>query len=627
MNAIRHLRYNSRVHETVTAEEQAVHMLRWFKNTILDLRRLAGEPLLLAGVILMFAVLGLFILYPLYCVLRECFMVDGRFSPGVFGAVVLKPYNWQPFAHSVVLGFWVAVIGTAVGYLFAYSITRIRMPGAGFFRVVATFPIISPPFVVAMAAILILGKNGLVTNWLLALGVDIYGMGFELYGLFGLVLVEALSYFPTAFLLLAGALNAIDNSLEEAAMDLGASRWRVFRTVTLPLSLPGVAASMLLLFIESLADFGSPMILSGRYNVLPTQAYLLITGALNDLRGGALLALLLLLPSLSAFLFQKYWLEKKSFVTVTGKPVGGTIKEVGAPVRLAFMGACLCVTAVIFALYGMILAGSFTQKWGVNWTFTLDNYMQLFTSGSDYFRYIVTSVILSACATPITGVMGMAIAYLVVRKKFIGRGFMEFTSMLTFAVPGTVVGIGYVLAFNAGALPDALAWLDARVMAPLDAGLRAVLGPGGPRLGVDATALLIVILFVFRNAPVGIRAGIASMQQIDKAIEEASFDLGASSFTTFRKITLPIISSAFFTGLAYSFVKCMTAISAVIFLVKGDWNLITIAILDAVESSEYSQAAALSVALIGIVLAALGLIQLMVGAMGKTAAAPRKGKA
>ena len=420
-----------------------------------------------------------------------------------------------------------------------------------------------------------------------------------------------------AFLLLAGVLNAIDNSLEEAAMDLGASRWKVFWTVTFPLSLPGIAAAMLLLFIESLADFGSPMILSGRYNVLPTQAYLLITGALNDLRGGALLALLLLLPSLGAFLFQKYWLEKKSYVTVTGKPVGGTIKEVSAPTRLAFLGACLSVTAVIFILYGMILAGSFTEKWGVDWKFTLNNYVQLFTSGSDYFRYILTSVILSACATPITGLLGMAVAFLVVRKKFIGKGLMEFTSLLTFAVPGTVVGIGYVLAFNQGAWPQTLAWMDAHMVAPLNAALHAATGAWGPHLGIDSTALLIVILFVFRNAPVGIRAGIASMQQIDKAIEEASYDLGASSFTTFRKITLPLISSAFFTGLAYSFVKCMTAISAVIFLVKGDWNVVTIAILDAVESSEYSQAAALSMVLIAFVLAALGLIQLMVGAMGR----------
>jgi iron(III) transport system permease protein len=599
-------------------------MTHWIKNTILDIRRLAGEPFLLLGVVFMFAVLGAFILYPLYCVLRECFVADGRLSLVVFKDVVLKPYNWQPFAHSVTLGFWVAVIGTAIGYLFAYSITRIRMPGAGFFRVVATFPIISPPFVVAMAAILIIGKNGLLTNWLLGAGIDIYGMGFELYGLNGLVLVETLSYFPTAFLLLVGVLNAIDNSLEEAAMDLGASRWRVFCTVTLPLSLPGIAASMLLLFIESLADFGSPMILSGRYNVLPTQAYLLITGALNDLRGGALLALLLLIPSLGAFLFQKYYLENKSYVTVTGKPVGGTIKEVSTPTRLAFLGACLSVTAVIFTLYGMILAGSFTEKWGVSWTFTLDNYVQLFTAGSDYFRYILTSVILSACATPITGVIGMAVAYLVVRKKFIGKGLMEFVSMLTFAVPGTVVGIGYVLAFNQGAWPQTLAWMDAHMVAPLNTALHAVTGAWGPHLGIDATALLIVILFVFRNAPVGIRAGIASMQQIDKAIEEASYDLGASSFTTFRKITLPLVSSAFFTGLAYSFVKCMTAISAVIFLVKGDWNVVTIAILDAVESSEYSQAAALSIVLIAFVLAALGLIQLMVGAMGRKSLAAEK---
>lgn len=583
-------------------------MAHRLKNTIMDLRRLAGEPALAAVILIMFVILGAFIVLPLLCVMRECFFQDGRFTLSVLRDVVFKPYNIQPFLHSITLGFWVAVIGTAMGYLFAYSITRARLPAAGLFRVVATFPIISPPFVVAMAAILVLGRNGLITAALLRAGIDIYAMGFELYGLFGLVMVEVLSYFPTAFLLLTGTLGAMDGAIEEAALDLGASRWTVFRTVTLPLSLPGIAASMLLLFIESLADFGSPMILSGRYNVLPTQAYLLITGALNDLRGGALLALLLLAPSLTTFLFQKYWLEKKSFVTMTGKPTGSDSRDPGPLARAVLLCACVAIAAGILSLYGMVLAGSFTEKWGVSWKFTTANYVQLFTAGSDYYRYIVTSVVLSACATPLSGLLGMAVAYLVVRKRFPGKGLLEFVSMLTFAVPGTIVGIGYLLAFNEGWFAD--------MMAGLDAWIGALPGARGFGLGVDATAVLIVILWVFRNAPVGIRAGIAALQQIDRSIEEAGADLGASSFTIFRTITVPLIADAFFTGLAYSFVKNMTAISAVIFLVKGDWNVITIAILDAVESSEYSQAAALSMVLIAIVLAALGLIRLMVTAMG-----------
>jgi len=560
----------------------------------MDLRKLAAEPVLLFTIIALFALLVLFILFPLFRVMETCFLRDGRFTLGVLIDVATKSYNYIPFVHSVTLGFWVALIGTVVGYIFAYSLTRIRMPGQGFFRVVATFPIISPPFVVAMSTILLLGRNGMVTNALLGSGIDIYRMGFEIYGLNGMVLVETLSYFPTAFLLLLGVLGAIDTSIEEAAMDLGASRWRVFWTVTFPLSLPGVAASMLLLFIESLADFGTPMILSGRYNVLPTQAYLLITGALHDLGGGSLLAIMLLVPSLIAFLIQKYWLEKKSFVTVTGKPVGGAIKEVGALTRAGFFSACMFFVSMIFILYGMVLFGSLTKQWGADHALTFGNYAALFSTGSDYFRAIVTSLKMAALATPVCGLMGMLVAFLVVRKRFPGKGVMEFVSMLTFAMPGTVVGIGYILAFNEK-----------------------------PMMFVGS-AFLIVMLFTFRNMPVGIRAGIASLQQIDKSIEEASLDMGASSAQTFFKVTLPLIAPAFFTGLAYSFVKCMTAISAVIFLSTGNLPLVTISILDAVESSDYSQAAALSMVLIAFVVVALGVIQILVQFMGSRGLTARK---
>jgi iron(III) transport system permease protein len=170
---------------------------------------------------------------------------------------------------------------------------------------------------------------------------------------------------------------------------------------------------------------------------------------------------------------------------------------------------------------------------------------------------------------------------------------MEIVSMLTFAVPGTVVGIGYILAFNQ----------------------KSVLFP----FILTGTAWIIIFLLIFRNMPVGIRSGIAALHQIDPSIEEASTDLGADSGTTFRKVTLPMIAPAFFSGLVYSFVRAMTAISAIIFVVSGKWNLITVAILGFVDNSQYAQAAAMSLLLIGIVLVALGIIQWIVNRIGKGA--------
>jgi iron(III) transport system permease protein len=336
-----------------------------------------------------------------------------------------------------------------------------------------------------------------------------------------------------------------------------------------------------------MADFGNPMIISGDFRVLSVQAFLQITG-MYDLSRGATLAVLLFIPTTVAFFLQKYWVSRKSYVTVTGKPTAATIKRLEWYIKVPVYTLCIVFTAMVFLLYGTIIYGSFQKLWGVDRTLTLNNYVQMFRVGKDY---IIDSLSLSTLATPLTGLLGMFIAFLVIRKRFIGRGVMEFVSMLTFAVPGTVVGIGYILAFNQ----------------------RSALFP----FILTGTAWIIVLLLIFRNMPVGIRSGIAALQQIDPAIEEASTDLGADSSTTFRKVTLPMIAPAFFSGLAFGFVKAMTAISAVIFVVSGKWNLITVAILGFVDNSRYAPAAAMSMLLIVIVMISLGIIQLAVSRIGR----------
>lgn len=531
------------------------------------------EPLVAVAVIAIASSLAVFVVYPLFMVLRTSLSQDGRITVAVFQDLLSKSYNRRPLLNSVNLGIVVAIIGTIVGFIFAYSTTRLEIPLRGFFKVVATFPMISPPLIMSLAAILLLGNNGVITKQLMRGLVD-----FKIYGFRGLVLVETLAYFPTAYLVLSGVLQAIDPAIEDAAFDLGASWWRVFRTVTLPLAIPGIASALLLIFIESLADFGNPMILSGNYTVLAVQAYLRITG-LYDLPGGAALAVILLVPSLVAFFLQKYWIGRRSYITVTGKPSARTARRQEPWLRWGAFAICLLLTGIILLLYGTVLVGSFVTLWGANYRFTLANYHHVFLVG---WEYIKDTLFLSTVATPITGVLAMIIAFLVVRKRFFGRRALELTSMLTFAVPGTVVGIGYILAFNQ------------------------------PPLLLTGTAAIIILLFIFRNMPTGIQAGIAALQQIDPSIEEASCDLGADSSTTFRRITLPLIAPAFFSGLVFSFVRCVTAISAIVFVVSGRWNLITVAVLGSVENSDLAQAAAFCVVIIAIVLAAIGVINLLV---------------
>jgi len=557
---------------------------RKMQEVIGNWRVIWKEPLLLVFIIAIFYFLLVFVAFPLYMVFKTSLIVNKQFDLSNYLAIFSKRYYFQPFINSMILGILAATAGTILGFVFAYAITRTPLPFKRFFRMTATFPIISPPFVVALAAILLFGRAGSLTPILSRIIGE-----YSIYGLGGLVLVETIAYGPIAFLVLYGVLQAIDPALEEAAMDLGASRAKVFATVTLPLAIPGIASAWLLVFIESMADFGNPMILSGNFRVLSVQAFLQITG-MYDISRGSTLAILLLIPTFTAFFLQKYWVARKSYVTVTGQPTGATIKRLEWYIKLPTYAACFLFTGIVFLFYGMVIWGSFQKLWGVDSTLTLKNYIEMFQVGKDY---IIDSLALSTLATPITGILGIFIAFLVIRKKFMGRGVMEFVSMLTFAVPGTVVGIGYILAFN-----------QSSALFPFV---------------LTGTAWIITTLLIFRNMPVGIRSGIAALQQIDPSIEEASADLGASSNKTFRKITLPMIAPAFFSGLAFSFVKAMTAISAIIFVVSGKWNLITVAILGFVDNSQYAQAAAMSLLLIVIVLIALSIIQLLVGRIGKGA--------
>jgi len=555
---------------------RSVRAVAYLKRIPSDIRKLWREPLLLFGITLVSVFLFLFIVLPLFKIFQLSFEENGHYSLKVFAELLSKNYNVQPLIHSLTLGAAVSILGTVIGFIFAYAVTRVDIPWKRFFNVTATFPIIAPPFMMSLSAILLFGKQGFVSNMILN---DI--IHFKIYGFYGLLVVETLTYFSTAYLTLYGVLQAIDPALEDAALDLGASKWKVFTRITLPLATPGIASAILLVFSQSLADFGNPMILAGNYTILATQAYLTIVG-MYDMRSGAGLAILLLIPSLIAFGLQKYWVSRKSYVTVTGKPSSTRIKMDHPVTKYSIFGLCLLLTGVIFLFYGMILFGSFVKLWGANHTLTFGNYKHVFTVGWGFIR---DTLLLSSIATPIAGILAMFIAFLVVRKNFPGKRLMELVSLLTFAVPGTVVGIGYILAFNEYPLK------------------------------LTGTAAIIVLLFIFRDLAVGVQTGIAELQQIDPSIEEAATDLGADSATTFRRITLPLITPAFYAGLAFTFVKCMTAVSAVIFVVSGKWNLITIAILGSVENSDLSQAAAFSVVIIVFILLALWLIQFLVKQM------------
>ena len=533
------------------------------------------DPALAASVMVLWVLIGLFILLPLAVLLAAVFFSDGRLTLSSVLEVLTDRHQLLAFRNSLWLAFLVGGIGTILGFLFAFTACRTRIPSwlASAMDVVLLLPLVSPPFTTAIGMIFSFGARGLITFHVLGIrGASVYGLGSTLFS-------EVLTFFPIAYLALKPMLNAIDSNIERMALSLGAGRLRVFRTVTLPLCIPGLANSFLLLFAASLADFATPLILAGNaFPVLPTQAYLQITG-MFDLRGGAILSFVLLIPSLTVFFLQRYWVSRRYYITVTGKGAGQVpFASVSTAVAWLLAAFCFAATLTIFYLYALLLFGSLVQALGANHTFTMMHYRVIFTEGSKAIR---DTLFIAAISMPLGGIYGVMVGYLTARKRFPGRLAMEIISMINYALPGTIVGIAYLMAFNQ------------------------------PPIELAGTAVIIIALYVFRYGATGIRTTVAMLSQIDRSIEEASESLGAASGTTFRRITMPLIAPAFFSSLGVVFIRSMTAISATIFLVSINWTLITVRILENITELSLGPAAAFSVFIVVVVYLVMGAINVM----------------
>ena len=542
-----------------------------------EMKKIYREPTTLFAIVVVLVSLLLFNVFPLLKVFMQSLTdLHGNVSFGAYLKAFTSTTNAQALANSLTLGCIVGVLSTLIGFLFSYSGAYLKMSGKKIFNLIAILPIVSPPFSVSLSIILLFGSRGLITHTLLGLR-DV-----SIYGFKGLVFAQTLSFFPMAYLMLNGVLDSIDPSIEEAARNIGASRWTTFKKVTFPLVLPGVANAFLLVFIKSIADFGNPITIGGNYPTLATQIYFQAIGN-YDIQGGAAVAMLLLIVSMTLFFISKFYVQRKVFVTITGKASRERVMIDEKHITFPLSGLCLLLSVLVVGLYVLIPLVSFTKLWGIDYSLTLDNYRYAFDVGS---RNIISSTRLALVATPITGLFAMIISYLLVRKKFVGRSFMQGLAMLGMTVPGTVMGIGYILTFNTRPLI------------------------------LTGTAMIIVFSYVFRYLPVGVQSGVVSLQQIDPSIEEAASDLGANATIVFTRITLPLIKKAFFSGLVYTFVRSMTSVSAVIFLVSAKHSLLTISILDQVESGKFGVASAMSTILIVIVYVVIAILYKLIGLLG-----------
>ncbi|MEO1225499.1 MAG: iron ABC transporter permease [Pseudomonadota bacterium] len=564
---------------------------------------MTGDAFVIGSILFVVALVAVLILYPLSEVfqaaivdrdgaLRSTAILNRVTSDAVWGLGCL--WGTAPQCGSAVNSLFLAIVvgctSTLLGLSFALLVSRTTLPGRRSLRMLTLLPIVTPPFVVGLALILLFGRSGTVTQFVADL-LNVRPTRW-VYGFPGLVLAQTLAFTPLSFLVLIGVVQGVSPSMEEAAQTLRASRRQAFMTVTLPLIRPGLASAFLLAFIESLADFGNPIVIGGGYRVLSTEIFFAITGAQFDQGRAAVLGLLLLSFTLTAFCLQRYWVGNRSYVTVTGKGDGGAPLTLPRSLAIPIAAIALPWAFITLVIYGVILFGAFTEIWGRDHSLTLRHFVTAFNVAlTDHgivwaggaWNSFWTTLWVSALAAPLTAAVGLLTAYILARRRFRLRGAFDFLTMLSFATPGTVIGLSYVMAFNT------------------------------PPIEMTGTALILILSFLSRNMPVGIRAGMAAMAQIDRSLDEASLTLGASTLTTLRRVIMPLLRPALVAALVYSFVSAVTAVSAIVFLASARYHWATHYIIGQVENGRYGIAVAYCAVLIVLLIAVVGLIQWAVG--------------
>ncbi|MCT8525907.1 ABC transporter permease [Glaesserella parasuis] len=553
-------------------------------NALAELKIMQGDRFIIASLISIILLIFFFMVYPTLAIFISMFYDGSEFVPSQVLSILQQPYVLRVIGNSLSVATTVGILSTLFGLTFALYTTRIAKRTAFIGKIFAILPIVTPPFVVGLGVTLMLGRSGYVTAFL----VDYLGFSNNwLYGFTGIVIAHTLALTPMSFMILDGALKSIHPSVEEAAYTLRSNRYQAFFYIIFPLLKPALANSFLVVVIQSLADFSTPLVLGGSFDVIATQIYFYIAGSQLDYASASTLGVILLLFSLTIFVVQYLWIGNRSYITVSGKSYRGDVQALPSGMKWAIICTLGFWVLFNFVLYGSIFYGSFTVSWGIDHTLTFNNYLNLFGQGfnSGAWPSLIQTVIFAASAAPITAIFGLLIAYITVRRDFKGKKPLEFLTLLCFAVPGTVTGVSYILAFN------------------------------HQPIYLTGTGLIIILSMVMRNMPVGMRAAIAGLRQLDKALDEASLSLKAGTLKTICFVALPLLKPALLSALVTSFIRSMTTVSAIIFLVTADTRVATSYILNRVEDGEYGMAIAYGSMLIVVMMAMIFLFDWLVGDM------------
>jgi iron(III) transport system permease protein len=525
------------------------------------MRSLQREPGVLLALLAVSALVLLFIVYP---------QIQVAIAPGLGGYVAFLEGAtwWVPLRNSVEVTLLSTTTAVLLGFVYAYAMVYSQMRWKPFFRLIGILPLLSPPFVVAASYIILFGPRGLISY-------NVFGQSPSLFGLLGIWGVQTIAFFPFAYQLVADVLSRSDARMEQAARNLGAGPWRVFRTVTLPLSRPGLGAAILTTSIYVLEDFGNPQIIGGIFTVLPTQAYSLISG-FGDYTSAAAVSTILLLLALGLYVAKIRLDGGRSFVTVSGRASSMPRPPVPRALSWACFIGCLALSSIIVVVYGSLVVGALTVAFPVNFTFTTRNF-EFVTTGTNG-QALQNTLVFSTVAAAFSAVFALFAGWLVQRGEWPGRGVLDFLLIMPAAIPGIFFGVGYLTAFNQP-------WLD----------------------WVER-GWLIVIAMVFWNIPVGYQAAVAGLRQIDRSIDEAATSLGASKLRGFRDVVFPMLSGSLRVGFVTTFVRAVTTLSVVIFLFTPTTTVATIRIYQLINDLNWGQATAFTVTDISMAIVALVVI-------------------
>jgi iron(III) transport system permease protein len=543
---------------------------------------------------ILLAVLIFFMLYPVYDICKLSFYRGTVLTLENYISYFTNPRMFRSLTNSLIVSLVTTVITTVLAFFFAYGLTRTTIRGKGIFYTISTLPLIAPSIIQGLALILLFGKNGLITRYVLHTDWNIYGAT-------GIIVAECLYCFPNALFILYTTLSAVDTRLDEAAQSLGATALKTFYKVTLPSAKYGIASAAALTFNLTITDFGVPVVIGGNYSVLATEIYQQVIG-MQRFNLGATISVILLIPSVAAFLLN-YYLTKKSYALISGQ--ARPFLQPSRPFKKwAFTFYCWIPCIFILIVFATVFLGSFVKVWPYDFSLTLRHYdfpslggiAPLWTKfwasilkgeWQSIIAYKYAPIWNSLWVSILVAIGGASLTllagYIVEKKKPKGEQILYTLSVLPAAIPGIVMGLGYILAFNK------------------------------PYFFIYGTFWIVIINIIICNFTLGVLSSIANLKQIDKSIEEAAVSLGADPITTFTRVVFPLTKTAFFSNMTFFFMRSMTTISAVIFLVSAKVKLAAIEIVFLDIDGRTASANAMCTIIILIVVGMLVAMRLITG--------------